>query len=333
MHRSGRLLVPVVLLMLVFTLPLQAEGLKKIAQTGMKWFSIPMGSRPAAMGSAYTAVADDAGSIFWNPAGIAFSQGKHVYLNQTQWIADITVNSGAATWSSDRFGAFAVSFAAVDWGELHGTQRANNDAGFVETGTFSPTDYAIGIGYAKRVSNQFAFGGHLKYVNEELGSSLEGKLSAPKEYTAKMDLMAFDFGTIYNTGFKSLIIGMTLQNFSEEAQYRSEQFPLPLTFKFGLAMDVTDLWMAEDSPHRLLLAVDAIHPRDYSERLHFGLEYGYRDLFFLRGGYKSNYDEEDLSFGAGLKYEISGLEVALDYSYLQFKNFDAVQMFSFDFKF
>lgn len=333
MHKTRQLLVPVALLIFLFTLPLQAEGLKKIAQTGMKWFSIPMGSRPAAMGSAFTAVADDAGSIFWNPAGIAHAEGTHFFLNQTKWIADIDVNSGAATWGSERFGTFAVSFAAADWGDLHGTQRANNDAGFIETGTFSPTDYAIGLGYAKRVSNQFAFGGHLKYVYEELGSSLEGKFDAPREINAKMDLLAFDFGTLYRTGFKSLVVGMSLQNFSQEAQYRAEQFPLPLTFRFGMAMDLTDLWMAADAPHRLLLAVDALHPRDYSERLHFGLEYGYRGLFFLRGGYKTNYDEEDISFGAGLKYSISGLEVALDYGYVQFKNFDAVQMFSFDFNF
>lgn len=333
MSKTRQLLIPVALLMLVLVLPVQAKGIKKIAQTGMKWFSIPMGSRPAAMGNAFTAVADDAGSIFWNPAGIALTQGKHLYLNQTQWIADIKVNSGAATWADDRFGTFAISYAAADWGDLHGTRRANNDAGFIETGTFSPTDYAIGLGYAKRISNQFAFGGHLKYVYEELGSTLEGNLDAPKEYTAKQDLIAFDFGTVYSTGFKSLVIGMALQNFSEEAQYRAEQFPLPLTFKFGIAMDVTDLWLAADAPHSLLVSVDAVHPRDYSERLHFGMEYGYHDLFFVRGGYKTNYDEEDLSFGAGLKYAFNGLQLGLDYGYVQFKNFDAVQMFSFDFKF
>jgi len=333
MYKTRRLLVPVVLLIFAFALPLQAEGIKKIAQTGMKWFSIPMGSRPAAMGNAFTAVADDASSIFWNPAGIALAQGRHVYLNQTQWIADINVNSGAVTYAHDRLGTFALTYAAADWGDLHGTQRADNTAGFVETGTFSPTDYAIGLGYAQQVSNQFAFGGHLKYVYEELGSTLEGSLDAPKKYTGSLDLLAFDFGTLYRTGFKSLVVGMALQNFSQEAQYRAEQFPLPLTFKFGLAMDITDLWMTAETPHRLLVSVDAVHPRDYSERMHFGLEYGYNNLFFVRGGYKTNYDEEDLSFGARLKYAISGLQLGLDYGYVQFKNFDAVQMFSFDFRF
>ncbi len=333
MYKTRRLLVPSVLLILAFVLPLQASGLKKIAQTGMKWFSIPMGSRPAAMGNAFTAVADDAGSIFWNPAGIAFTEGKHLFLNQTKWIADITVNTGALTYSNKMWGTVALSYAAADWGDLHGTRRANNDAGYEETGTFRPTDWAIGVGYAKRVSTQFAFGGHLKYVYEELGSTYEGRMDTPEKYSAQMDLLAFDFGTVYHTGFKSLKIGMSLQNFSEEASYRAEQFPLPLTFKFGVAINLLDLWMTQSSPHQVLLAVDAVHPRDYSERLHFGLEYGYRDLFFLRGGYKTNYDEEDISFGAGLNYAIGGLKFGLDYGYVQFKNFDAVQMFSFSFKF
>ena len=103
-------------------------------------------------------------------------------------------------------------------------------------------------------------------------------------------------------------------------------------FRFGLAMDLTRFVMPE-SNHSLTLAVDAIHPRDYSERMHLGLEYGFKNLVFLRGGYKTNYDEEDFSFGAGFHYALGGIALTLDYSYLQFQHFDAVNMFSFDFEF
>jgi len=230
------------------------------------------------------------------------------------------------------WGTFALSFISMDWGTFHGTRRANTDAGFVETAEFSPSDWALGFSYARRISNQFAFGGHLKYVHENLGSTVEGAMAKPKDYTAEMNLMAFDFGTLYYTGFKDLRFGMSLQNFSQEKVYRAEPFPLPLTFRFGLAMDALGLFM-EQPDHSLTLAVDALHPRDYSERLHVGGEYSFKKMFFLRGGYKTNYDEEGLAFGAGVLLEISRMAVGIDYSYLQFAHFDAVQMFSFDFKF
>jgi hypothetical protein len=333
MYNIRRFLVPMVLLILAAALPLQATGLKKIAQTGMKWTSIPMGARSAAMGTAFTALADDAGSVFSNPAGIAYSEKGHFFLNQTQWIADISLNSGALSYNVPNWGTFGASFTSVDWGTLNGTRRSNNEQGFEQTGTFSPTDFAVGLSYGRQLSNQFAVGGHVKYMYEELGSTVEGSFEKPQDYSAKMDLIAFDFGTLYSTGFKSLKIGMVLQNFSEEAKYRAEQFPLPLTFKFGLAMNVLDFWLQEGSEHRLNVAVDAVHPRDYSERLHFGMEYGFKNMVFLRGGYKTNYDEESVSFGGGFLYGFSGLQLGIDYAYLHFENFDAVQMFSFDFKF
>ena len=321
------------ILLFVFSLPAQGEEMKKIAQTGMKWLSIPLGPRPSAMGGAFTAVANDASSIFWNPAGLAFTGGTNIFLTQTKWIADIGVSATAAAYDAGGLGIFSLSFATVDWGTLHGTRRDPNvSAGFVETGTFSPTNWQAGLGYARKISDRFAIGGHLKYLFENLGSNLIGSMGAGQKYTAEMNLLALDIGTIYYVGYKDLRLAMSLQNFSTEKKYRAEKFPLPLTFKFGMAMELTSLWM-EPSDHNLTLAIDAIHPRDFSERILFGLEYGFRNLVFLRGGYKVNFDEEDLTLGAGFQYKTGDISLGIDYSYIQFKNFDAVQMYGITFKF
>ncbi len=330
MNRSSKYLIFLLVGLIFFVMPLQGKELKKIAQTGMKWLSIPVGARASALGGAYTAMADDASSIFWNPAGMALTQKGHVFLSQTQWIADINVNAAAATFNFQNLGVFGVSFSAVDWGTFHGTRRTAG--GFEETGDFSPTDWFVGLGYARSISDRFSIGGHLKYLYEKLGSQLTGNMDNPDQYTAEMNMLAFDLGTIYYTGFHDLRIAMALQNFSQEKKYRLEHFPLPLTFKFGLAMDVTQFWMAE-SNHHFTLEVDAVHPRDYSERMHFGLEYSFNDIVFLRGGYKTNYDAEDLTLGGGFHYGINGMALTLDYSYQQFEYFDAVHMFSFDFQF
>ncbi len=332
MKKIKNYLILVMIMALAASLPLQAAGLKKVAQSGMQWLSIPIGPRAAAMGGAYTAVANDASSIFWNPAGVALSKGGNFFLTQTKWIADIDVNAGAFTYDAGALGFISASFAAVDWGVFHGTLRSDNEAGFEETGSFSPTDWAVGIGYARRVTDRFAIGGHLRYLNENLGTTLEGTMGAGTEYTAKMNLFAFDFGTIYYTGFKDLRLAMSLQNFSQEKKYRADQFSLPLTFKFGMAMNMTSL-LTSESPHSITLSVDAIHPRDYTERLNFGLEYGFKDMVFLRGGYKTNYDEEGLTLGGGLQYQTGDLALGIDYSYIGFQHFDAVQMFGVNFQF
>jgi len=323
----------VLILAMTFVFPLQVRGggVKKIAQTGMKWLSIPVGARGSGMGGAFTAVANDASAIFWNPAGLAFSEGGHAFFSQSRWIADISVNAGALSYSIGKFGVFAASFVAMDWGTINGTRRSTRTAGYEETGTFSPEDLAVGLGYALRVSKSFSFGGNLKYIHERLGETYEGTMESPKKYNAEMNLLAFDFGTLYYTGFKDLRFGMTLQNFSQETKYRAESFPLPLTFKFGAAMDITQLWREEPGRSSIILSIDALHPRDYTERLHFGCEYNYKNLVFLRGGYKTNYDEEDISFGGGLCIKVSNMALGLDYSYLKFEHFDSVHMLSFDF--
>jgi long-subunit fatty acid transport protein len=315
---------------LLMSMPLQAGGLKKVGQAGMKWLSIPMGARAAGMGSAFSAIADDASSVFWNPAGIAYTEGVNLFANRTQWFADINLNSFSVTYNAGNIGVFALSYAGVEWGVFHGTQRANNAIGFVETGNFTPTDWAAGISYAKKISHVFAIGGNIRYLSENLGTTREGNFDAPTEYTAKMDLISFDFGTVFYTGWKDLRIAMTLQNFSKEAKYRLEDFSLPLTFKFGVAMDLITLW-SENSIHKLTLGVDALHLRDYSERLHVGLEYSLNDLVYLRGGYKFNYDDTGVTLGAGILYGIGSVNFGIDYSYIMYGNLSDVHMFSIQF--
>lgn len=332
MLKYRKYMIPVIAALLLVVVPLHGQGFKKVAQAGMSWLSIPVGARAAGLGNAYLAVANDASSVFWNPAGLAYTEGVRAFVTQTQWIADINVNAAVVSYNVADYGIFGLSFLGVDWGTLNGTYRADNEQGYVDSGTFSPIDWAIGLSYARRISNSFAVGANLRYIYESLGSNYIGAFDNRTSYKAEMNMLSFDFGTTYYTGYEDLRLSMTLQNFSKEGKYIDEYFALPLTFKFGLAMDVTNLW-SEDPDHVLTMALDAVHPRDYTERIHVGAEYSFRNIVFLRGGYKSNYDEQDLSLGGGIQYAFGDISLGLDYAYLMFTNFDAVHMFSFDFIF
>jgi hypothetical protein len=70
---------------------------------------------------------------------------------------------------------------------------------------------------------------------------------------------------------------------------------------------------SEDS--RLTMAYDLFQPNDYKQQMHLGMEYAFTDALFLRAGYKFFYDNDGLTGGAGVRQEVAGFPLSLDYSY------------------
>lgn len=314
----------------------RAQSYRKLAQTGFQFLSVGVEARAAAMAEAYTTVAGYSNSIYYNPANLARSNAfLDVGLSRNEWIADIVYNAGslAVRPANGEYGAFAVSVLSVDYGEFLGTRvDPTTDQGYVDTGVFSPTAYAVGLGYAKSLSDRFSVGGHVKYASQSLGSSTlpVGNVAdgVTEDVKNNLGVVAFDFGTFYQTAIKSLAFGMTVRNFSQEVEFQRESFQLPLTFRIGISMNVLDFFMAENRDHSFVVAIDAIHPRDYSEQLNIGGEYTFKNLIAVRGGYLYNYDEQDLTAGFGIQKFSGNRGFAIDYAYTPFGVFDSVSRFT-----
>ena len=310
---------------------------KKLAQTGFQFLSVATEARAAAMGEAFTTVEGSSMSLFYNPANLSLmTTFMDLSINQNSWIADMKHYSGsiAINPSFGKYGTFGLSILSVDYGEFLGTVvDPTAEKGYADTGTFGPSAFAVGFGYAKALTDRFSVGGHIRYVDQKLGSSTVpvGEVSegATKDVENDLNVWSFDFGTVYRTGFKSLVFGMTVRNFSQEVKFESEGFQLPLTFKMGISMNVFELFMEKNAPHALLVSVDAIHPRDYSEQLNFGAEYSLMNLLALRLGYMYNRDEEDFTAGFGVQTKFGDRMIALDYAYTPFGVFNNVQRLSF----
>ena len=310
---------------------------KKLAQTGFQFLSVVTEARAAAMGDAFTTVEGNSMSLFFNPANLALMNTfMDLSINQNKWIADMTHYSASIAFNPmyGKYGTFGLTLLSVDYGDFIGTMvDPTTEKGFIDTGTFGPTAFAIGFGYAKALTDRFSVGGHIRYVDQKLGSSTVpvGEVSegVTKEVNNDLSVWSFDFGTIYRTGFKSLVFGMSVRNFSQEVKFESEGFQLPLTFKMGISMDVFDLLMENNAQHKLLVSVDAVHPRDYSEQLNFGAEYTMMNLLAFRLGYMYNRDEEDITAGFGVQTKFGDRMVALDYAYTPFGVFNNVQRLSF----
>jgi len=316
----------------------QRSNQQKLAQTGFKFLTITTDARAGAMGEAYTSLQSVSAAMFFNPAGMARLEGlANLSFGKVNWIADIDYTYGSAAFRplDGRFGIFGLTLVAVEYGEFIGTVRANNANGFEETGNFSPTAFAVGLGYAKALSDKFSIGGNLKYVKQELGSVVTGLETDGSQTLTNYakGVAAFDFGILYRTGFKSLDFGMAVRNFSKEIKYVEESFQLPLTFKIGLSMNATDLLLPDSKTHGLLLSVDAVHPRDYPEQLNLGAEYLFLKTVALRAGYSTPNDDHHFSAGAGLQKAFKNYQFALDYAYTPHDLFDTVNRFSVNFAF
>ncbi len=314
---------------------------KKLAQTGFQFLSVGMDARATAMAEAFTTVEGTSTALFYNPAGLArIPTFFDISFNKMKWIADINYVSGtmAINVGNNQYGVFGLSFLTVDYGQFLWTRVANNQQGFEEIGQDwdMPSAYMVGLGYAKELSDRFAVGGQIKYVYQKLGNSYipiytkTDTLIQEKKYD--LSTFAYDFGTQYKTGFKSLVFGMTVRNFSREIKYEKEGFQLPLTFKIGISINAFDLFPMMKlpeigGPHKLLLSIDAVHPRSYPEFINVGAEYSFLDKIFLRGGYVSSHDEYSFTYGFGVR----SYGFAIDYSYTPYTIFDSVNRFTIRF--
>lgn len=307
-----------------------AAKYKKLAQTGFQFLSVETDARATGMAGAMTTIGMGSSSLFFNPACMAIMTNRFdASLSQNNWIVDIKYNSFSMALNpfQGQYGVIGVSLISVDYGEMQGTMFWGNDKGYIDTEIFHPSAFMVGIGYSKSLSSQFFIGGQVKYTGQQLGScvvEIEDSL-AKRKY--KAFATAFDFGTLFKTGWKSLAFGMSVRNFSNEIKYEDEGFQLPLTFSMGISMDLIDLLPQYGKTNKILFAIDAVHPRSYPEYINLGIEYGMKEMLFVRYGFMSNRGERASNFGIGIKL----FNLAIDYSYTPFGILNEVQSFTLRF--
>lgn len=318
----------------------------KLAQTGLKFLSVGVSARQAALADAFTAADGYSASIFYNPAGMARIPGLvDVSIGRVNWIADIKQQYAAVAISpfNGDYGVVGLSFQYADYGDIQATILANNTQGYLDIGTIRPNAYAVGLSYARALTDKFSVGGNVKYVRQDLGTGVTqasystdvagGINGASFDETVKnaLDVVAFDFGVMYKTGFKSLAVAMAVRNFSREVKYQTESFQLPLTFRIGAAMNVFELAGFDKDKQALSVTIDAEHPRDFPEQVKVGAEYVFMNMIAARVGYVGPADEHNFSYGLGFQYAMAGTEFSLDYAYTPFGIFNNVQRFSLRF--
>lgn len=321
MHKS----TGVVVLVALWCFPGPTEA-QKVGSTSMQFLKVVPSARGAALGEAYAVWATGAEASFWNPAGLAQLERLEVATTYVDWLFDSQQGALAMAMPLGA-GAVGAQLQYVDFGEFEETTTARpyiNDPehpGFTGR-TFRPFACVVGVSYARYLTDKFSVGIGAKYAYQSLFSEREVTAMVRQGLYERVKTWAgglfFDVGIRYNTGYRTIHLGSSVQNFGANVKFARESHPVPLLFRLGVGADLVGpqaLLLPRDNGYRLGVACDIFHPNDYDQQVHLGAEYEWHDTVALRMGYKFNYDFDGLTLGAGLKYRVDGLGVRLDWSY------------------
>jgi len=338
--KRNRLLSAVLAFVLIA--PGLAFGQAKVGTTGVNFLKIGPMSRGVAMADAFLPIADDVSALWYNPGGLVNLKSRQLALSHVDYPADLL--------SYDFLGyvmpmpAYGAALGVQVFGLYSGDMLETTPERVGGTGrTFSASDIAAGLTYSQRLTDKFSVGATGKFLQENLADETAYGWSV-------------DVGTFYNTGWRSLRIAMLISNFGPDMQFVSTPFPMPIVFKFGVAAN-----LIEGDQNRLTMAIEGLHPNDNVEELHFGLEYAWKNMAFLRLGKKVNgiqrnsyqsflddreannpYTEypvldengnvslDGLSFGGGLRFP--GLGLSVDYAYASIGYLGNIHRFSLGYK-
>lgn len=272
----------VVLAAVLLALPAiaQAEFFEKVGTFGGQYLQIGTTPRAAGMGAAFTAVADDASAVFWNPGGLVNVRGSEVLLSHVKWPADIKLTSAVLAFSPRQIpGTFALSARSL-WLDPMLVRTAYQPEG--NGTTFDAGSTAFGLSYARFFTDKFSSGFTLNYLHMGLAETAVNSAS-------------FDFGMMYRIGVRGLKLGMVIQNLGGKVTFDQLPAKLPTTFKVGASFNALSF-----ANQQLLASLEFSRPADAGERANFGLEYNINNLFYGRAGYNLNYDSDAAAFGFGV---------------------------------
>jgi hypothetical protein len=325
-------------------LPATAQS-TKTPKYSNEFLTIGVGARALGMGKVQVSLADNATAGYWNPAGLVNQTHKYDgVLMHSELFSGVVKNDYAAfSMPIDDKSAVAISLVRVGIDNIADTRALINEYNYIDYSKityFSVADYAVLLSYARKLGNVegLSVGANGKFIYRNIGSFANAYgfgFDAGVQYNRKgwnLALMARDITTTYNAwsiNAEEYQKGINTANINDPVPKNSTEITLP-TIVLGVgrrfelpkqfsALVAADFEATTDGRRNTLLASNAV---SVDPRL--GLELGYKNLVFLRGG-AGNYQKVmafdksekwlgQYSLGAGVA--ISGLRVDLALSRL-----------------
>ncbi len=307
----------------VFIIPghLIAQNIGKFAG---EFLAIGVGARPQALGSAFSALADDGTSTYWNPAGMGQLKKLQVsMMHAEQFAGEVNYDFLSVVLPFHKKNTFGVSVIRLGIDGIPDTRKAlidsiqangridENERFNVDAITFfSNTDYAFFFSYAHQRSENTYFGTNVKLIRRNIGDNSAwgigfdaSLLSHIGDFSYGLNLMDVTSTVVaWDTGRRELI-SPTLKVGSA---YLLSFDSLPFSITPVLDSDIRSESRQSSSQYNIgAVSVD----------MHYGLELNFKSVSSFRIGYD---DLKRLSFGVGVHIK----QLIVDYAFTSFDNFN-----------
>jgi hypothetical protein len=292
------------------------------------------GARALALGGAFTAVADDASAVFWNPAGLSLAGTRSLLLMHEASFGGLVKRDFAAyaqpvTWSllgGDEAG-FGVAAIRLGVDDIPFTSHLFSQLDLDHNGVVSDIEaqrlflpelqdqirfksdqeWALLVSYGER-RGSWRFGGSLKLVHQSVGGYTSNGLGFDAAALRPGIWRRLDFGVKLQdvtTTYLSWSTGKNEVIAPAVVPALAWRQPLP-GWDAGVLVAASLETRFENRGE-----ADQFHAGALSANLHLGAELALRERVFLRGGFDSGFGSGDLTAGAGLRLD----RFTVDYAY------------------
>jgi hypothetical protein len=268
---------------------------------------MPSGAREAAMAGAFTAIADDASSVFSNPAGAALAPRHELALSHAEWLQGLKAENLAYVHALDAGRTVGAGLTMLRSGSMQGYDSAGG-----ETASFSSNEGAASFAYAQGLGGGFHAGAAAKGIWQRV---------AGEQATA----WALDAGLVKT--WEEFRLGIAVQNLGTKLKLYSEAFSLPTAFRAGGA------WRVKD---RAWVSLEAAQSREGGLAAALGVEGELRltetEAILPRFGYRSGRSEgAGIGVTAGLGLRVRVFQV--DYAFSPYGDLGNTHRLSFGLRF
>ncbi|MBP7652452.1 PorV/PorQ family protein [Candidatus Dependentiae bacterium] len=265
------------------------------------FLKMPVGSRAIGIGGAFTSVAEDINSMFWNPGGLGFLKKNEIMFMHNNYFQDLKFHYLGAVLKFDKHkSALGLSVTIFDGGIFDRTfiTGSQNNPEELTSGGFDAEDMSVSLSYGVELVKNIGLGASLKYLKSEIA-----------EYSASG--AAIDLGIQFKPELDIPVkFGLSLKNIGTKLKYLSEKEDLPLTIKAGCNADIefNDVFC-------LIPAADIGYSNSSEMSYNMGIEFLWFKNYGLRFGFDSLNDAgSGITIGAGAKIN----EFSFDYAFVPY---------------
>ena len=172
----NRLSILFVTLLLAGFMPADAAA-QRVAKYGADFLAGGVGARALGMGGAFVSVADDVYAGFWNPAGLHSVTSREVsYMHAERFAGVVSFDYAGYAMPFSENSVLGVTLIRSGVNDIKNTLDAwdserNQPLQDPESAitTFSAADYALFVGYGKKLSERWAVGVTSKIIRRSIG--------------------------------------------------------------------------------------------------------------------------------------------------------------------